>query len=207
MKTYLGRNLLSSLVLITSFSACSQTSNQGSALESAKPASHQEIAQAWHEASKPGPGHKVIGQFAGTWKATVKTWFGPENEPQISEGRAKHDLIFDGRFLKEDFKSLSKSMPFQGMGVVGYDNITNEYTSVWIDTMTTSTSGSVGTYDPATKTISWSGQMPDPVSKKMLPVRSTSRFIDNDNYVYEMYDVLSDGSLKKSLEVNYRRMR
>ena len=46
-------------------------------------------------------------------------------------------------------------MPFEGMGIVGYDNLLKKFVSVWIDNMGTGLMPGTGTYDAATKTYTY----------------------------------------------------
>lgn len=43
----------------------------------------------------------------------------------------------DGRFVQETVTGAFMGAPFYGMGLTGYNNVTGEYESVWIDNHTT----------------------------------------------------------------------
>ena len=52
-----------------------------------------------------------------------------------------------------------KDMQFKGMAVEGYDNVKKKFVSSWIDNMGTGIQFSEGTYDPASKTFTYTSEM------------------------------------------------
>ena len=95
-------------------------------------------------AGTPGPAHRALAGLVGDWKAEVKCWCGPGGEAQVSQGRAKASLKFDGRFLEEDFHGEAMGRPFSGYTLMGYDNTKQSFTSVWISDTQTATFVSEG---------------------------------------------------------------
>lgn len=160
--------------------------------------------QAWMEYMTPGPMHEMMAKSVGDWKATIKFWMDPAGEPTVTEGTSKVEMILGGRYLKETSNSMVMGMPMEGLNLVGYDNATKEFTSIWIDNMGTGTMIAKGSYDDETKTITLHGSMVDPMTGKDTKFRETLQIVDDNHHVFEMYTD-RDGQEVKSMEVEYTR--
>ncbi len=173
--------------------------------EKDKPAtpSAKDIMAQWAELNAPGPHHQRFKEAAGKWKTEMKMWMGP-GEPTVSPGASTMELVFDGRYLKEHYRCLSTEMPFEGMQLMGYDNIKKKHVSVWIDSMSTGITQMEGTYDEATKTLTMTGQTDDPITGP-TKMRSVTREVSKDKCVMEMYQTGHDGKEQKCMEVTYTR--
>ena len=176
--------------------------------KSAKPAAGQMDEKAMMEAmakySTPGPEHKALEQFVGTWDANVKMWMAPGAPPQESTGTAENKMALGGRFLEQHYEGTFMNQPFTGMGYTGYDLYKKQYIGTWMDSMGTSIMNSTGTAD-ASGTMTFTGKMDDPVAKKTQPFKETMRVVDNDHHVFEMWSPGPDGKMFKMMEITYTR--
>src|SRR5687767_7477072 len=86
-------------------------------------ATKQELMKKWTEASTPGTQHDVLKGMAGQWKYTSKWWENAKATPQESTGTSSMKLILGGRFLQHETKGKAMGMPFEGVGITGYDNL------------------------------------------------------------------------------------
>src|SRR5688572_7867388 len=93
--------------------------------------------EAWLKASTPGEQHKLLSQLTGNWDHTVKWWMSADGQPEVSKGRTVNGMIMGGRYLKQSATGTSMGQPFEGMGISGYDNTKEQFTSMWIDNMGT----------------------------------------------------------------------
>src|SRR5690349_1938005 len=50
----------------------------------------------------PGENHKRLTQLAGSWNATIKSWFGP-GQPKESTGTSEVKAILGDRYIMEDY--------------------------------------------------------------------------------------------------------
>ena len=165
----------------------------------------QAMMAKWAAASTPGEGHRVLGALAGAWDHTVQWWMAPGAKPEQSAGTSETRWILGGRFLQQNAKGFAMGQPFEGLGTVGFNNLKNEYESVWMDNMATAMMKGVGHYDPAAKTLTETGIMTDCMEGKDKPFRAVTTFVDPDHYVYDLYTTAPDGKEFLSMKIAYTR--
>ncbi len=163
--------------------------------------------QKMKELGSPGEHHRALDPLAGRWNHTVKWWMTPDASPAVSTGKTVNSWIMDGRFLKEEATGTAMGQPFEGMGLIGYDNVKGTYTSVWIDNVSTSMMTANSQYDPASKTFTEKGSFACPATgEKDKPYRAITRIIDQDHFTYEMHSTGMSGDKEfKTMEITYER--
>jgi hypothetical protein len=181
------------------------------AQDGAKPDEKQMMA-AMMEMAKPGDNHKVLEQRVGSWTYKVKWWMSPDAPPMESTGTTSTKSVMDGRYIVSEHTG-KMSMPgpdgkmmdsnFQGMGTEGYDNAKKKYVASWIDNMGTGIMSMEGTYDPATKTITYVGEE-QPMPGVKFKMRQTDKAIDKDHHLLEFFEVHGDAEVKV-MEIAYQR--
>src|SRR5438876_12293920 len=87
-----------------------------------------------------------------------------------------------------------KDMKFKGMGIEGYDNTKKKFVGSWIDNMGTGIAFSEGTYDPATKTFTYTSEM-EPVPGMKSQVREVIKDTDNIHMTLERYENQGGGEM------------
>jgi hypothetical protein len=166
----------------------------------------QKEMEAMMKAGTPGPEHKKIAdEFAGTWDCTVTMWMEGNPQPMTSNGTMKSEMMFGGRYLHMGFKGDFMGQPFEGGGVMGYDNITKKYFGTWMDNMSTCMMHSTGTWDAASKAYNFNSEMPDPMTGKMVKVREVVTVTDNNHHTHQMYAPDKSGKEMKCMEIKYTR--
>jgi hypothetical protein len=174
----------------------------------------QEMMKQMMEMSKLNENHKLLTDLDGNWTYTIKFWMNPDPNapPQQSKGIATRKSVMGGRFVMMDVAGKMqmpgedgkmKDMQFKGMGVEGYDNVKKKFVASWIDNMGTGIQFSDGTYDPATKTLTYTSEM-EPVPGMKTPVREVIKVADNNHMTLEWYEN-HGGQEKKTMEINYTR--
>jgi hypothetical protein len=168
----------------------------------------QEMMAKWQEFAMPGDGHKALESMVGTWDYTVTWWETPESQPQKSTGSSEVKWIMGGRFLEQTAKGTAMGQEFQGMGLMGYDNMKKEYNGIWIDNMGTGMMTSSGTYDPATKTFTEKGTFSCPQEEGgEKAFRGVTTMTSPDKYTYEMFVTGNDGKEARMMEIVYTRKK
>jgi hypothetical protein len=165
----------------------------------------QDAMQAMLKAATPGPEHALIGQFAGTWTATVES-FDPSTRAMVtSQGTMTNTAVLGGRWLRQEFRGEFGGMPFEGIGHWGYDILRKQYVGVWMDNFTTGCLVSYGSYDEATKTWTLTGKMPDPVTGKDTTMREVMTVKSPTEYVSEAWVPGPDGKEVKMMTIVYTK--
>ena len=163
------------------------------------------MMKAWQESMTPGPMHEMLASRVGTWKAEVKMWMDPSQPPTTSEATTVCEAMLGGRYFKSTHTGMMMGMPFEGFEISGYDNVKKEFFNVWMDNMGTGIMVSTGTYDEATKTLTFTGKMTEPMGTEMS-VREVVKATDNDHSTFEMYMDMG-GKEIKNMEINYTRVK
>ena len=168
------------------------------------------------ELSKIGENHKLLSSLDGNWDYTIKFWMNPDPnaKPQESKGTATRKSVMGGRYVMMDVSGKMqmpgedgkmKDMQFKGMGLEGYDNVKNKFVASWIDNMGTGIEFSEGTYDPATKSFTYTSEM-EPVPGMKTAVREVIKIADDNHMSLEWYEN-QGGQEKKTMEINYTKKK
>jgi hypothetical protein len=220
--TLLLTTILASLIAIPSFAQSPATSPAGASSVSAnqptsatgQPPNPQEMMKQMMEMSKLNENHKLLADMNGSWNYTIKMWMNPDPNaaPQESKGTATRKSIMGGRYFTMDVTGKlqmpgedgkMKNMQFKGMALEGYDNVKQKFVSSWIDNMGTGIQFSEGTYDPGSKTFTFTSEM-EPVPGMKMPVREVLKMTDKDHMMLEWYEN-HGGQEKKTMEIAYTR--
>lgn len=123
-------------------------------------------------AGTPGPWHKHLERMIGDWEGTYRMWMSEDAPAMEMPGHAHREWTLDGRFIKETVTSEGPWGSFLGYGYLGYDNMTQQYTSVWLDNMSTGIWTESGAFDPETGIFRMFGEHRDPATGRMIPMWS-----------------------------------
>ncbi len=176
-----------------------------------------EMMKQWMAIATPGEGHKRLEPLVGAWDATSRIWMaGPGGPATESKGSETSKWVLGKRFIVSEFRGemvlpgadgQPQAVPFEGLGMCGYDNFRNMYISTWADSMGTQLLTMTGSADPSGKVISYYGSMDEPALKVVgRMVRYVTRIIDEDHHVFEMYD-LHAGPDHKVMQIDYVRKK
>jgi hypothetical protein len=170
--------------------------------------------EAMMKAAQPGEFHAKLKPLAGKWTVTSKFRMSPDQPWEESTGKAEYKWGLGGRYLFQDVKAnpsekdKEQGGPFEGFGMMGYDNMSKKYFSTWVDNMGTMLMTSTGTCDSSGKTFTFMG---DPYICPMTGQNKTTKSIlkiaGDDKAVWEMYDKGPDGKEYMGLEVTYTRQK
>lgn len=164
--------------------------------------------EAMMAAMMPGSQHEMLSSMAGTWSISMKFWMDPNAEPQTATGTAVRSMIFDGRVLEERVSSEVMGMPFEGLGHTGYDNVTGQWWSTWMDNMGTGVILMNGTADAATHTVTWEGEMSDPMAGGKTPMKMVIKHEGPDKELAEFYGPSPGGEgMIRTMEMVYERQQ
>jgi hypothetical protein len=101
-------------------------------------------------------------------------------------------------------KGPMMGMTFQGMGCLGYDNMLQKFVAGWIDNMGTGIMRSEGTGSDGDKTITFTGQMMEPMTKKMTDYKYVYEIKSNDEFTMRWWaPSMKDGKMFESMTITY----
>jgi hypothetical protein len=190
-----------STVVLTSGCASDHRAKGSSAPDEA------EMTARWMAFMTPGAEHKVLDSKVGKWSTHVSWWMDESSPPGESDGTCEIQWVLGGRYLSEHDEGTAMGMPFQGMGISGYDNLKKKYVTGWVDNMGTGIMTAEGTYDAAKKTFTYMGSGPDLVQEKYVRVRTVETMVDANHFKVEMYGPDPKGKEFRTMEIVYTRVK
>ena len=155
---------------------------------------------------KPTDAHKILDSYLGTWSCKVRTRSSPEEEFQFSMGTSEMKLVMGGRFLKQMFNGDWAGQIFEGEGLLGYDQIRQEYQLIWIDNFSTGLMSGTGSYDKGAKSLKFSGTYSSPFTgESARAFRSEWKVLNQKSTVYTTYEMGPSGKEFQAMEIVYSR--
>jgi len=148
----------------------------------------------------PGDVHKMIAKYDGTWNSTSSVWMKPGDAPMVSKSVAVNTMILGGRYQQSKITGNYGGTPFEAFSLLSYDNMKKVFTSTWLDNFGTGTTTLEGTWDGASKTITFKGKMFEPTAGKDIDVKETIQYVD-DNTVKQAMFVVSAAGETKTMEI------
>jgi hypothetical protein len=165
-------------------------------------AEQQKYMEAWMKSMTPNEHHQGLADMAGDFTMTMRMWEDPSAPPTESKGTATRRMVMGGRYLLEEVKAEMMGMPFEGMGLNTFNNITGEYEYVWLDNMSTSIAVSSGAMEGNVLTTNLSYS--NPQTWKKDTARTVLKVIDKDKQVFEWHENRG-GTFVKTMEIEYVR--
>ena len=181
---------MKSRLLVCGFVLCSVTALLcGHALSQdhgdMEPAQMQRMMQLAEALATPGEAHPRLDHSTGAC-GTTPTMTGME--PVACTQSIK--WIIGGRQLHSSFKGTMMGRPFEGFGLLGYDNYKKKYTSVWCDSQSTTLLTSEGLADQTGKVITLYGTMDEWIDGTHdKAVKYVYRIVDKNTYDFEIHDL------------------
>ena len=176
----------------------------------------QKMMEQMMELSKLNENHKLLSSLDGTWNCNVKMWMDGDTskKPDVSKSTAVRKSIMDGRYVIMDVTGKmempgpdgkKKEITFKGQGTEGYDNVKKKFFGTWVDNMGTGIMMSEGTYDPATKSFTYTGEI-EAIPGMKQKIREVVKITDKDHMDFEWYEDRG-GKEMKTMEINYTRKK
>jgi hypothetical protein len=166
----------------------------------------QTMMKIYQKLAIPGTPHKRLTNLAGSWITKTKAWMEPEKPPVESAGTCKQKMLFGGRYLQQEYTGNMMGSTFKGINLLGYDNHTKKYVSIWIDSMSTGIYYFEGTASRDGKTITQESRYDDPARGPMT-WRSVSRIVDDNTMAYKMFITPKGGKEEKMMEMTLTRKK
>jgi len=162
------------------------------------------MQKAWEAYAAPGDMHKMLADETGTWDVAMTFWMDAKAKPETSKSTSESKMILGGRYQEVTYKGNMMGMDWEAKNTIAYNNKSKEFTSTFIDNSGTGMMVATGTYDPATKTVTFKGEMTDPLTGKPVKFRELYTIVDANTRKLVAYDT-KDGKEYKSMEIVMKR--
>jgi hypothetical protein len=162
------------------------------------------MMQAYQQAGTPGAPHAMLAKMAGDYDLSIRSWHAPGAPPTVETGTATRSMILGGRVMVEDLQSQMLGQPFTGHGMHGYDNVSGKHWSTWNDSMSTGLMVSQGDCT-AEGACTFTGGWNDPVTRKEINARMTTKWTNPNVELFEMFAPGPDGKEAKMMEITYTK--
>jgi hypothetical protein len=182
----------------------------GHAAGKAKDAAHQAMdpkamMEACEKAGTPGEMHKKLEYFAGKWDTECsEMWMG---ETTVTKGTCFAEKMWDGRYIKSEYKGSMNGKPFTGISYTGYNNAGKEFQSTWMDSMGTAMMLSTGKMDDSGKSWTYTGECNCPMTGQKMGMREVVTIIDANSYKFDMYMPGPEGKEMLGMTIMYKRAK
>ena len=165
----------------------------------------QAMMEKYMQAATPGPEHQKLAKLAGKWKLQTTAWMAPGAPPEKSEGTAEFKTVLGGRYVTQEVQGNMAGQPFEGRGLMGFDNVTKERFATWTDSMSTGILVMRGKCPADAKKCSTKGQTSDAVAGKMVTYTETTTMTDDNHFTFELHGPGPGGKQFKMIEIVYTR--
>lgn len=156
------------------------------------------------ERSQPAPELKNLESGIGSWQLSGQCYEKSDSAPEAFSGTATSEWILGNRFVKTTVHATSGGKTVEGIAVCGYDDGKKKFVSTWQDNQCNAIKMDEGSYDPGTKTYTYTGEFTGP-DGKMNKCRRTMRIAGNDEHVMTSY-ITEDGKPERKIsEITFKR--
>ncbi len=164
----------------------------------------QKMMDIYKEAGTPGEPHKLFARLAGSWATRTRGWMEPDKPPTEGTGTCEQKLILDGHYLQQFYTGDMMGAPFTGINILGYNNHTKKYESIWIDSRSTTIYYFEGDASEDGRTITQKCSYDDPARGPCV-WRSVTRIRDDNTLEFEMFITPRRGKEEKTMEMTVSR--
>lgn len=166
-----------------------------------------EDMQAYVDAGTPGKMHAQLAQDVGSWDGKTILWMAPGAEPTTGECSMKVSPMMDGRYVKLEMAGEIPGMgSFSGFGISGFDNVSQQFVSTWVDNQGTGILYGTGELSNDGKVMTWNFVYNCPLTKKPTPLREVDTVTGPNGRTFEMYGLdPKSGQEYKMMRIEYTR--
>jgi hypothetical protein len=164
----------------------------------------QAIMEIYKKVGTPGEPHKLFSKLEGSWTTRSRGWMEPGKPPVESSGTCEQKPILNGHYLRQEYFGDMMGVPFSGINILGYNNHTKKYESIWIDSMSTAIYFFVGAASADGKTITQKCSYDDPARGPCV-WRSVTKIKDDNTQEFEMFITPKGGKEEKMMEMTVSR--
>lgn len=151
----------------------------------------------------PGKEHAELLKGVGKWDNTFQMRMAPDAPWMEVKGTMSAHSMLD-RYLVEESEFSFMGMPMKGVNIIGFDNSTGEYTSMWADTMSTWWVSARGK-PRADGVIEFKGTMKDVAGER--PFRMEIKHVGPDQVDMVMFDTIPSKGEVEMMRMTSKRAK
>ena len=116
-------------------------------------------------------------------------------------------IILGCRYQETVSTATMMGMPFEGHGLLGYDNAKKVFENTWVDNMGSGIMKTSGAWDSTTKSVTLIGKGLDPGTLAEKDFKETFKVMDENTQMMEMFGYGPDGKDFKMMEIKFSRKK
>jgi hypothetical protein len=144
--------------------------------------------QACIVAGTPGEMHQHLAKGVGEWQCKTTMWMAPDTQSMNSEGKLTVTPVMDGRYTRCEIVGDMPGMgPYHSSGFYGFDNVSQQFVSTFIDNHSTGIMTGTGHLSPDGKVLTWNFMYNCPITKKPAVIREVETITGPNTKTLEMF--------------------
>ena len=163
------------------------------------------MGNALEAAMTPGAGQEKLNPLVGTFDVMIRTWMSPGSEPVESTASMVSTWVLGGRYVQSMLVGNVAGEPFNGIGYVGFDNVSKNYQAAWMDTGSTGMILYTGGFDESGQSATMKASIQNALTARpdVLELRLT---IDPEgNHVTELWGPGLGTEMFRMMELVYSK--
>jgi len=153
------------------------------------------------EVGQPGKFHALLEPLEGRWEVRIYYRLKPGAAPERVRGVAEFEWILGGRFLRQTVDGKGAAGAYEGLGLLGHDNVIGKYVGVFADSMDSSLTFSEGRVSSGGNVFSFEVERSSTSSGRREKLKGRLEIQTTRSLLYQVFD---DGG-KEVLRIEYRR--
>ncbi|NML67989.1 DUF1579 domain-containing protein [Hymenobacter sp. RP-2-7] len=173
------------------------------------------------EVATPDENHQLLASLSGTWAFVGRhTLPGPAKRTFEFRGTVVRTALLNGRYFRTETTgaplkmawSAGELVPYSDVTLEGYDKVKKKFvTASFSNELDTGIITTEGTYDPATRTITYAGETVSHIHRDMplgtkFTFQDTVRITDHDHFVFTRHEFVA-GQEVITTELTYTRTK
>ena len=183
----------------------------GTALEAQEAATSvdpQDMMKLWQRWATPDEHHTGLARMLGEWDYVVKFTV-PGGSPAGEKGTTVCRWTIKDRFIGCESKGTLMGQPHEAFSLNGFDKFKKAYVTVTVDSTSTALIMVEGVVvDPAGKVEALYGTIGEFLTgEQRKPVKAVRRWVNDDTWILEVWDLGTGESGQKVIEWTYTRAK
>lgn len=147
----------------------------------------------------------VLRRDIGAWDCDLRFYPDPNGQPVVSKATENNHAV-GNLWVVGDFQGEMAGATFHGSSQLGYDAKKKKYIGSWVDSASPYPTAMEGTYDAASKTLTFIGIGKEPNGAE-TKIKLVTTYREDDTRTMSMYLGAAGDQWQRMMEVDYRRKK